>query len=374
MLGIDASNIRSGGGLKNLQELLMNAEPKRFGFKKVILWIGVFASAEIKAQDWLDVRAIKAFDEGIIKRNIWRYFKLKTSIHNDCDIVYTPGGLLLGGKIPELVVSQNMQPFDDAAVKAEKIGYAKLRLYLLKFSMTRAFRKADGIIFLNEYIRTHLSSLLGLSLTKSKAILMGSSKIFHLAPRKQLVIESYTSENPFKLLYVSTINTYKHQKELIAAFDRISNKYHVELHLVGGGYEPYYSQVVEQIKKSIASGSKIILHGKVRPDEVVKHYHSADCFIFSSSCENLPNILIEAMSSGLPIASSYIEPMPTVLADAGIYYNPKSVDSVEVAIVKRITDVALREKHAKLAFEMRSLFSWKKWSDETFKMLQNLVN
>ena len=34
------------------------------------------------------------------------------------------------------------------------------------------------------------------------------------------------------------------------------------------------------------------------------YYHDADAFLFASSCENMPNILLEAMISGLPIISS----------------------------------------------------------------------
>ena len=40
ILGIDASNIRAGGGVTHLQNLLQFAVPEKVGIKKVIVWGG----------------------------------------------------------------------------------------------------------------------------------------------------------------------------------------------------------------------------------------------------------------------------------------------------------------------------------------------
>ena len=37
-LGIDASNIRAGGGLTHLVALLRAGEPQKYGFEQVIVW------------------------------------------------------------------------------------------------------------------------------------------------------------------------------------------------------------------------------------------------------------------------------------------------------------------------------------------------
>ena len=38
ILGIDASNIRAGGGLTHLVEFLTHARPDDYGFIKVLVW------------------------------------------------------------------------------------------------------------------------------------------------------------------------------------------------------------------------------------------------------------------------------------------------------------------------------------------------
>ena len=44
---------------------------------------------------------------------------------------------------------------------------------------------------------------------------------------------------------------------------------------------------------------------------------NCDLFIFGSSCENMPNTLVEGMASGLPILSSNRGPMPEILKMGG---------------------------------------------------------
>ena len=39
-IGIDASNIRSGGGISHLKNILLFAEPELYGLKKIIVWGG----------------------------------------------------------------------------------------------------------------------------------------------------------------------------------------------------------------------------------------------------------------------------------------------------------------------------------------------
>jgi glycosyltransferase involved in cell wall biosynthesis len=58
----------------------------------------------------------------------------------------------------------------------------------------------------------------------------------------------------------------------------------------------------------------------------------SDIFVFASSCENMPNTLIEGMAAGLKIACSSRGPMPEVLKDAGYYFDPESPVSISKAI------------------------------------------
>ncbi|GAG14561.1 unnamed protein product, partial [marine sediment metagenome] len=109
--------------------------------------------------------------------------------------------------------------------------------------------------------------------------------------------------------------------------------------------------------------------GPAEPDDIHAIYQAADAFLFASSCENLPNILIEAMSSSLPIASSKAGPMPEVLKDAGLYFDPRDVADIARAMGELVADPDLRRRLAERAFRLARGYSWERCARSTFDFI-----
>ena len=65
----------------------------------------------------------------------------------------------------------------------------------------------------------------------------------------------------------------------------------------------------------------VCFHGEIPYKELHQQYQQADIGVFASSCENMPNILLETMASGLPIACSKKGPIPEVLGKDGVYFD-----------------------------------------------------
>jgi len=363
ILGIDASNLISGGGLRHLQEFLNHAEPNDFGFTKVIVWAGPKTVASItKKSDWLHLVSVPQFEKSILSRLLWRKRFLKPFVESECDVLFSPGGIALFSSTPEVTMSRNMQPFDRAERKKVGLNRARLRLELLRFVQAKSFRHVSKLIFLNQFAKETLSNLLNLD--KGVIIPHGCGHEFELSPRTQV---RFNELDKIILTYVSTVNSYKHQREVVEATRVISNKYkNLELRLIGGGAEPYLSQ----IKSMVQNDSRIDYLGKIYGDELVKKYHESDLFIYASACENLPNTLLEAMKSGLPIACSNIEPMPSVLGDGGVYFDPSNVKSIVSAIDQLLSDHALRERLSLKAFERSKQYSWMTCANSTLAVLK----
>jgi glycosyltransferase involved in cell wall biosynthesis len=95
-------------------------------------------------------------------------------------------------------------------------------------------------------------------------------------------------------------------------------------------------------------------------------------FFFPSTCENLPIILLEAMTAGLPIASSDRGPMPEVLKDAGLYFNPESVTSIKKYLQYMIENPDLQQSLGAKAKQYSQAYSWEKCADETFAFLRSV--
>jgi glycosyltransferase involved in cell wall biosynthesis len=95
----------------------------------------------------------------------------------------------------------------------------------------------------------------------------------------------------------------------------------------------------------------------------------SNIFIFASSCENMPNSLVEAMAVGPPIACSNRGPMPEVLCDGGLYFDPENHHSIASCVERIISDEDLREHIAIRAKFLAQRYSWGRCRDETFSNL-----
>jgi glycosyltransferase involved in cell wall biosynthesis len=148
----------------------------------------------------------------------------------------------------------------------------------------------------------------------------------------------------------------------------------ISLELVGEPECPTSVQLLNEAIRKADPCHRFIQHSGHMPHSSLPDcYHNADGFIFASSCENLPNILLEAMASGLPIACSNHGPMPEILGEAGVYFDPEWPEQVAAAIQVLVEDSALRQFFADSAYDRAQEYSWERCANETFAYLSTLA-
>ena len=87
----------------------------------------------------------------------------------------------------------------------------------------------------------------------------------------------------------------------------------------------------------------------------------------------MPNILLEGMASGLPMACSHRGPMPEMLGEAGVYFDPESPDEIAAALRPLIADPDLRTRCAEGAYAKAQTYSWERCAQETFAFLRQIL-
>ena len=102
-------------------------------------------------------------------------------------------------------------------------------------------------------------------------------------------------------------------------------------------------------------------------------YRQSDAAIFASTCENMPNILIEAMSSGLPIACSQYPPMPEFLKDGGVYFDPLDPTDIARSMEELFMNPARRVQLAATSFRYSREYRWDKCTHETMAFLAEVL-
>jgi glycosyltransferase involved in cell wall biosynthesis len=379
ILGIDASNIRAGGTVTHLVEVLRHVDATEHGFSKVIVWSSSATLVRIADQPWLKKVAEPLLEQSAdpfsdrrhLHRAYWQRFLLPRRLAAErCDVLFAPGGLLTASFDAAVTMSQNMVPFEARESGRYGASLSRLRLLLLRFVQSRSFRRARGIIFLTRYARDRITEVAGLDRSRTALIPHGIGQQFFQAPRPQRPIQSYSREQPFRLLYVSTVDLYKHQWNVARAVSLLrEQKYPIVLELVG----PATGRGLQRLRATLAevdpSGEFIHYLGAVGYEQQREIYARADLCVFASTCENLPIILLEGMAAGLPIASSRYEPMPEVLGEAGHYFDPETVEQIAAVIRELLQSAELRERSASEAFALAKQYSWTRCANQIFSFL-----
>jgi glycosyltransferase involved in cell wall biosynthesis len=368
ILGIDASNLRTGGGITHLVELLRAANPQAHAFGQVIVWSSAATLNKIEERNWLRKEHDSLLDRALPFRVYWQRFKLaKLAKAAGCDVLFVPGGSDASGFRPMITMSRNLLPFEWREMLRYGLSWLCLKFALLRFTQSRTFRKADGVIFLTQYARDAVLRVIGTLPGKTATIPHGVDSRFSCAPRSQKRPEAFSESNPCRLLYVSIVDVYKHQWHVAEAVARLrASGLPVTLDLVGPAYAPAIERLNETLQCVDPEARFIRYLGAVPHEQLHGLYAATDINMFASSCENMPNILLEGMASGLPIACSNRGPMPEVLGDAGVYFDPEQPDEIAEAIRVLIESSELRLEKAQTAFERAQQFSWARSADATF--------
>jgi len=373
ILGIDAFNLSFGGGVTHLVEVLRNVDPHKFGFQKVIIWGNSATLMKIEDRPWLCKKPLSILDRGLLKRLLWHKFELNALAKEEqCNLLFSPGGIALSGFYPSVTMCRNMLPFEWREIRRPGFHIQSLKLLLLRWVQLISFRRVSGLIFLTDYARKSITEMVKLPFDTITTIPHGINPVFFKSPRAQLPISTYSVESPYSLIYVSKTDLYKHHDKLVYAVGRLRNQgYPLRLVLVGPKGSGAFN-LEAAMNKVDPKGLFISYLGSIPYNKINTLYQTAVLGIFASTCENMPNILIELMASGLPIACSSSGPMPEILGLAGDYFEPEISESIALCIKRLIDSPETRKKISRLAYKRAEKFSWKNCADSTFSFLEKM--
>jgi glycosyltransferase involved in cell wall biosynthesis len=371
ILGIEASNIQSGGGLTHLREIIRHADPENHGFTKVLIWSKEHTLNLLEDKPWLVKHTHPMMNRSLLHSFLFQMFVLTGLARKEkVDVLFVPGGTFLGSFSNIVSMSQNMLPFEKEEALRFRSFTTRLRFAILRLTQSYTFKKSKGVIFLTDYARRYIENTIRINGFKKK-ISHGIGFRFMHPPKKQKTILEYSFEHPFKLLYVSIVTMYKHQWNVAEAVLRLREEgFAVQLDLVGAKVDEAYSKL-DRVLINDKHGV-VKYRGLVPYEELDKVYKEVDGFVFASSCENQPIIMLEAMSAGLPIACSNKGPMPEVLKENGFYFNPLDADSIYRTLKEFLLNKELRQQYAEQAYTAAVGFTWKNCSDNTFEFLAEM--
>ena len=347
---INALSARLGGGQTYLHNLLAHL-PDRPDLK-----ILIFAPASLGLpKDHRVHRGTTAWPTtNPLLRTVWEKFALPRILANrEAKVLFCPGGVV-ASRVPSgcktVTMFRNMTPFDPSAVARLRPGLQKLRIMILKRVMLRSMGNADLTIFISEHARRTIEILT--LVPNPVTIPHGIAEAFRTHGKK-LPRPDWLPRGEY-LLYVSRFDVYKHQLEVATAFAALAPELTARYTLLFvGEIDQGLAGRVSALAREHGLEGQIRLVGSVSHSDLPGAYHHAALNLFASSCENCPNILLEALGAGRPVLSSDVMPMPEFGTDAVEYFSPTDPHSITDALRRVLTDVP-RQKHLAAAAAQRS--------------------
>ena len=371
VIGIDASRVRSGGAVRHILGILEKFKPGLFPGVVIHVWSYRGLLVELPDAEWLVKHDHGMLESSLVWQLIWqRYVLPKECGKYNIEVLFACDASTLSCFNPLVVLSQDLLSYEPGIIMKFGFGYRMLRLHVLRAVQNAAFRRADGVIFLCNYAEKLVQNSCG-TLSRTTVVPHGVDDAFgKIAGTNDRML---AGSGPIRLLYVSNTSAYKFQWNVVIAVEALRRMgLNLELVLVGGGEGAPQRKLERQIRLSDPKGLFVRQIDFVDQTAVLELMESADIFVFASACENLPITLLEAMKAGLPIACSDRGPMPEILKDAGIYFDPERPDSIASAINSISSNQELRQELACKAQEIVSKYTWDACSEFTIEFLRGI--
>lgn len=374
-IGVDGSNLRQGGGVTHLVQLLEAAMPAEAGVEGVTVWGGRALLDVLPDRGWLERIHQPALDGAGPGRIYWQQRRLALLARKKVDVLFSPGGTYLGGFRPFVTMFRNMLPFDRSERRRYGGSRMRLKLEILRQVQGATFRRADGVIFLNEHAKAHVLGE-GVRLPGRQAVIPhGLDPRFFADASRTAAPGVFSAQRPFRWLYVSAIHEYKHPwnvAEAVAALRAAGEP--VSLTLVGPPFPAALARLRATMARLDPGGAFLTYRPGVAHAELPAVYGAADGFVFASTCENMPNTLLEAMAAGLPIVCSDRAPMPQLLQQGGLYADPENPASLAAAMRQLLADGSSRTRVSRVAQERAREYSWTRCASDTFQFIAAVGN
>jgi glycosyltransferase involved in cell wall biosynthesis len=353
---LDASNIKIGGGITHLNQIVSSSFFNG-SFKNISLLADTKTLHLFNKNINIHKLCLPKWAENPIIKQLYLKFFFQRHVEK-YDVVFSLGSSILNH--PKLIsFCQNLIPFEVSEYKRfNLLSYNRWRILFLQKTQLACFKASKIVIFLSNYSIQILSAYDDNLVSKAKLLPHGVD--FTLFNRKKKVECLEERNTVFNLLYVSSLDLYKHQDILAKAVHNLNSIGH-NIHLTFIG-----PNLNNSIREKILTFShkdplkRIQYLETLNQEELVNYYHQSDAFIFASSCESFGMPVLEAMACGLPVLCSDRSSMKEIAKDSALYFDPENVQDIQNKILLLFDNLLLCKELAEKAYNNAIEYSWEK--------------
>lgn len=285
--------------------------------------------------------------------NLWEQIEL---------LFYSRNGLLVNLCNSGPFVHRNqIVVFHDASVYAFPKTYSfgfKMKYYLFMGILSHTAQK---ILTVSQFSKKELSRYLKIGEEKISVISEGCEHILQFIPDDSILNENDLLKSPY-LFAVGSKSSQKNMSRVVEALEKSGDNL-VPLVIAGGGF----SKVFTNVKK--IESKKVIYLGYISDEQLRSLYSHALGFVFPSLYEGFGLPPLEAMICGCPVICSNKASMPEICGNAVEYFDPISIEEIDLSIINLITKPVLQNELRHKGYERAKLFTWEKAANQLIMFL-----
>jgi glycosyltransferase involved in cell wall biosynthesis len=159
------------------------------------------------------------------------------------------------------------------------------------------------------------------------------------------------------LLTVSTLHPHKGLDALLQAFARFRRE-QPDFRLAIAGLRGFHTETLERLRADLGLEGAVAFTGWIPREQLYDLYARAWAFLYPSTFEGFGLPVLEALAAGIPTGCSRIEPLSAMAKDAAVQFQAGDVEGIYRAMVRLVSDDALRVRLAAEGPRRAAAFSW----------------
>jgi glycosyltransferase involved in cell wall biosynthesis len=227
--------------------------------------------------------------------------------------------------------------------------------------------QADAVATVSDYSRRGIVEQFGIDPERVYVVGEASDPVFrvidnpHLTPRLLSLPLNFDNRT---VVYVGGFSPHKNLEALVTAFANLSRQpsfTDVRLVLVGECKQEVFHSYAGTIRRQIAElnlQDRVMFTGYLPDDELVVLLNLATVSVLPSLIEGFGLPAVEAAACGCPVIATTESPLPALLGEGGLYFNPQQSRELEAALIAVLESETLRRKMSKAGREAASKLTW----------------
>ncbi|WP_291855912.1 glycosyltransferase [Marinilabilia sp.] len=300
--------------------------------------------------------------------SVWRQFKIVNDLKRDGVKLFHG----LSGEIPTGLKQhgiKSMVTVHDLIFLRFPKFYSFFDREIHTIKARHSTRNADVVVAVSEQTKNDVVEFFGVDPSKIRVIYQGCQDIYKQKfPAEE--IERVRKKYNLPEQYLLNVGTIEERKNILLGVKAIKD---LDTHLAIVGSETEYTSRVKEYILHNEMGDKVSFLKGVPNDELAMLYQGASLFVYPSLFEGFGIPIIEALFSDTPVVTSKGGCFGEAGGAGSLYIDPFSVEELKDAIVKVLTDSALRERLVVSGREHVKKFSDEFIADQYMALYRSLL-